>query len=571
MNIYIPENVRSCQNHLDDRGFILSPLLPSLRFINKPYIINGQQLHLFLQELRNVAINSTRFEDEHSFTDEEFHSISPITKEQFLELFTFCDPVPCQRGHRYITKKDLLMFLCKLRQGLTDEFLKLMFQYSSRQAVSLAVAIVRQSLMLRFVPGNIGLDSITPEEYIERHVTEFANELYNPNPDIPRVIVYIDGTYSYIEKSSNFRTLRQSYCVHKGRHLVKPALLVSPNGYILDIHGPYFSDSRNNDAAMLQNEFDRNEDRMREWFPEGSIIVVDRGYRDVTELFRNLGIYWKMPALLQPGQRQLSTEEANESRLVTKTRWIVEARNGHIKSIFKFFAQVIRVPHLHNLGNFYRIAGAIINRYHAPIEMQGANAELARQLIRRAQEVNVVQALVEEEQLQARNAQRWLRLSSQHVQDFPELTLEYLRDLTVGVYQVNLAPGYIQDKLQREEQEELQLEVLRHVQMIPEPGLIRVRVFSRFRNATKHQLWIAYVPIEDMEHDAQDENNPDPIQGYYCTCQSGARTLGSCAHVASVLWYLGYARHENNVRYPSTSLHNVIMDAADRPAQQNPN
>lgn len=44
--------------------------------------------------------------------------------------------------------------------------------------------------------------------------------------------------------------------MHKGRHLIKPALVVAPDGYILDIHGPYFSDSRNNDASMLQNEMD---------------------------------------------------------------------------------------------------------------------------------------------------------------------------------------------------------------------------------------------------------------------------------------------------------------------------
>nr|XP_023015040.1 TLD domain-containing protein 1 [Leptinotarsa decemlineata] len=35
-----------------------------------------------------------------------------------------------------------------------------------------------------------------------------------------------------------------------------------------------------------------------------------------------------------------------------------------------------------------------------------------------------------------------------------------------------------------------------------------------------------------------DEPN-EPILGYYCTCKTGSRTLGICAHVPSVLWYLG--------------------------------
>lgn len=363
-NIYIPESVRSCVHHIDNRGFILAPLMAGLRFVNRPYVLGGQQLQLFLHKFRNAAMNNNKFEDEDSFTDTDFQYITSLTKEQFRDMFALCDRAPCQGGYRYINKKDLVMFLCKMRQGLSDEYLKVIFQYSNRQVTSLAVATVRQSLMLRIVPQNIGFDSITREEFIARHVTEFANELYNPTPHIPVVIVCIDGIYSYIDKSSNFRSLRQSYSMHKGRHLVKPALLVAPDGYKLDIHGPYFSDSRNNDAAMLNNEFQKDVDRMREWFPEGSIVVVDRGYRDATDLLQHLGISWKMPALLTPGQRQHSTEEANETRLITKTRWLVEARNGHIKSIFKFLDGTIPLQHVLNLRDFYRIAGAIINKYH---------------------------------------------------------------------------------------------------------------------------------------------------------------------------------------------------------------
>ncbi|XP_029173786.1 uncharacterized protein LOC114942563 [Nylanderia fulva] len=570
-NIYIPENVRSCRHHLDERGFIFQPLLLGLRFVNRPYVIRGPQLQTFLQGLRNVA-RKTRIDDENSLSDNEFESFCPVTKEQFRELFTYCERVPCEGGYRYISKKDLLMFLCKMRQGLSDDFLNAMFQYSSRQAVSLAIATVRQSLMQQFVPNNIGFDAITRENDIERHVTEFSNELYNPQPQIPRVIASIDGTYAYIPKSSNFRSLRQSYSVHKGRHLVKPVLIVAPDGYILDIQGPYFSDSCNNDARILQNEFVRDADRMTTWFQENDIVIVDRGYRDATELLARLGILWKMPAIIQPDERQLSTEDANDSRLVTKTRWIVEARNGHIKSIFKFFEKIIQIQHLPNLGDFYRIAGAIINRYHPPILMEGANVEMAQQLLDKVREPNVVQAMVEVENLKTRNAQRWVRLDAEQLFDFPVLTVEFLKNLTVGVYQIKLAPSYVQDKLQRDEEEEFQLEMLRDVNRLPQPGLMRIRVFSRFRNAMKYQLWISYQPTNDDEvDDGMDNHERTPIQGYYCTCKSGARTLGTCAHIASVLWFMGYARHQVNIRYPSTRLLESIHDAANRPQQQNVN
>ncbi|KYN09817.1 hypothetical protein ALC57_18070 [Trachymyrmex cornetzi] len=388
-NIYIPEGVKSCVHHLDKRGYILNHLL------------------------------------------NDFETFFSVTKLQFQELATYCDRVPCQGGYRYVYKKDLLLFLCKLRQGLSDDFLTVMFQYSTRQSTSLAVS------------------------------TTFSR--------------------------------------HKGRHLVKPALVVAPDGYILEIQGPYFSDTRNNDAAMLQNEFENDMERMGEWFHEGDIFVLDRGYRDATNLLTDL-------------------------------------------------------------------AGAIINRYHPPLVMEGADANMAHQFLTKAQEPNVVQALVEAENLHTRNAGRWVSLAANQLNDFPLLGLDLLKELTTGIYQIKLAPSYIQDKSQRDDDEEFQLEMLRDNDRLPAPGLMRVRVYSRFRNTTKYQLWISYRPIdEDEEYDEF-----IPINGYYCTCKSGARTFGTCAHIASILWFFGYARHENNIRYPSTQLIQTVQDAAHRLPQENP-
>lgn len=138
--------------------------------------------------------------------------------------------------------------------------------------------------------------------------------------------------------------------------------MVAPDGYILDIHGPYFSDSQNNDAATLRNEFNNDED-INDWFGEGDIIIIDRGYRDVIPLLEESGLICRMPPLLEAGEHQLSTEDANESRVITKTRWIVEARNGHLKSKFKLLNNIQQIHVIPNVGDFYRISGAIINRY----------------------------------------------------------------------------------------------------------------------------------------------------------------------------------------------------------------
>lgn len=129
---------------------------------------------------------------------------------------------------------------------------------------------------------------------------------------------------------------------------------------------------------MLRNEFERDNQIMRNWFQNEDIIIVDRGYRDACPMLAELGIHVKMPSFLEPGKRQLTTEQANQSRLITKTRWIVESRSGHIKTVFKFFANTIIFPHVNNLVDFYHIEGAILNRM---IEMAGADEDLAQRLL----------------------------------------------------------------------------------------------------------------------------------------------------------------------------------------------
>ena len=57
--------------------------------------------------------------------------------------------------------------------------------------------------------------------------------------------------------------------------------IVAPDGSVLEIQRPYFCDSRKNDAAMLRNELQDDEEMIKKWFEENDIVIVDRCYRDV--------------------------------------------------------------------------------------------------------------------------------------------------------------------------------------------------------------------------------------------------------------------------------------------------
>ena len=44
-----------------------------------------------------------------------------------------------------------------------------------------------------------------------------------------------------------------------------------------------------------------------------------------------------------------------------------------------------------NIGDFYRIAGAILNKYREPIVMEGATAEVAEIMLEKSRTLNVNQ------------------------------------------------------------------------------------------------------------------------------------------------------------------------------------
>lgn len=64
--------------------------------------------------------------------------------------------------------------------------------------------------------------------------------------------------------------------------------------------------------------------------------------------------------------------------------------------------------------------------------------------------------------------------------------------------------------------------------------ILQAKIQSRHVSSKSYYLWIQY--------DSADTE--DPVTLWYCQCRSGARLVGCCAHVSSVLWYIGIKRHE---------------------------
>ena len=51
------------------------------------------------------------------------------------------------------------------------------------------------------------------------------------------------------------------------------------------------------------------------------------------------------------------------------------------------------------------------------------------------------------------------------------------------------------------------------------------------------------------------------IKNWYCSCKAGARTIGCCSHVFSVLWFLGFHLKTNKTKLVATNYLDDIIDA----------
>lgn len=133
--------------------------------------------------------------------------------------------------------------------------------------------------MENFVPQNLGFQHISRENVIQHYTRPLAESLFGGTGS--QALLLLDGTYIYIQKSSNFTFQRKSYSLHKGRPLVKPMVIVSTSGYYISVIGP-------NDAAILQRIMKSNREDVLKWVEEDDIFIIDRSFRDSVAYLKNL-------------------------------------------------------------------------------------------------------------------------------------------------------------------------------------------------------------------------------------------------------------------------------------------
>lgn len=548
-SIIIPAGTRCCPLHVSDDGSFTVDAYTQIEQRDIGTIgtqFNRTGIVELIEDIRKIALQNINkridFDNTLSMKDEDFKNLTGLTKVQFDDLCSFSSSIRETRVRSVRTCIGLL--LTKLRTGISNKLLSTLFNIA-KSSIQKAISSARKDLMNNFTHKYIGFHHITRQEVIQKHTTHLAQSLFG-TIDNNTAILVLDGTYIYIQKSSDYYFQRRSFSTHKQRPLVKPMLAVTTTGYIVSVLGPYLSDRKNNDASILTHAMKTNVEEITSWFKENDVMVVDRGFRDATDFLEDLGIHSEMPVFLKKGQKQHTTEEANESRLVTKVRWIVESANGRIKQ-WKYLSNVLPNSQIPYIGDYTRIISSICNKYLPPLcSSEKENDELlAAKMLHLSKQKNELQAKVEESNLDKRSSVNWDPLEGDNsVQDFPVMSEEDLRNLTLGIYQIKQAKSYTREHFDSEGEYQIFLHKI-------EDGLLHIKLQSRHTSAKKYDLWIQY---NDMN-----------IIGWYCKCKAGARVVGMCSHIASVVWFLSNGRHQDNTKPNEKSWIDYIDDASHLP------
>ena len=218
----------------------------------------------------------------------------------------------------------LIVTLFKLRSGNSNNIIATVMDIEHPQRISDYFEAVLNAFEKDVFPSKFGPTATQGDVLIREHTSPIANALFNIGTN--RLAVICDGTYVKHEKSTNSLYQRKSFSGQKKYNLCKPFTICATDGFIIDDAGPY--EGTKNDAQIMKDVL-QNPNGIKRSLRKGDIFIVDRGFRDVVSYLEEQGFKVLMPAV--KGKRaKLTAEESNNSRFVTKVRWVVESDHGII-------------------------------------------------------------------------------------------------------------------------------------------------------------------------------------------------------------------------------------------------
>jgi len=250
-----------------------------------------------------------------------------------------------------------------------------------------------------------------------------------------------------------------------------------------------------------------------------------------------------------PGLSQLDIIKANTSSFVTKCDWVIEQVFDRLKKKFKIFFLLAHNATLTNDYESLQITFTLLNLFHKPILIDTSYEDIAHIMKFRVNIPNRLKIVVQKFSL-SQVKSPYLELeyiaidneeNNQQFQ-FPQLIINDLYYLSLGPYQVRNAISYYAEQQKEgtflvrkfEPNSRYPIAVLNYTRYgisVENPLLVKAYMKSRYRRGKHHHIFVLVV-----------KTGRDSVTEYYCTCESGARTVDCCSHIMTIVYgFLGMA------------------------------
>ncbi|CAF0897886.1 unnamed protein product [Brachionus calyciflorus] len=194
--------------------------------------------------------------------------------------------------------------------------------------------------------------------------------------------------------------------------------------------------------------------------------------------------------------------------MMTKCRWVIEAINGILKESFRSLSQVRNTMLKHIMVDFKVIV--IKLTFENELEKIIKNLEFT-------------------------NSHEFIDIEKANFfNDFPKLSYnEILENITLVSYHLKQSLSYLAEHFDNN---------------------------GKFKMKIKAKKIVLSSNLDRLYLTESSKKNDTLINGWYCTCKNGKRTVGCCSHVSSVIYYFGYARYLENIPKPASFLSDIFLN-----------
>ena len=532
-NIYIPQGNRCCRIYIIKHRFFEEDL-KLLKVHSNTTSVTALELSKVMKTL-SMRCDSSLFDKigEYSLPEKDLEVFTGLKWEQLNSLNDMLISLRNSQSRSAI--QALVVFLFKLRSGNSNKMLSSILQLENEHNVSDYCNSVMRSFGADVLPHCFGLDSVNRDDLIRDHTTDMAKKLFNINN---KLFLICDGTYARHQESTNNEYQMKSYSGQKKVPLCKPFTICTTDGFIVDMLGPYLANQ--NDAEILKSVVE-DPHGLRRFLKEGDVFVLDRGFRDVKEKLEEQNFKVLMPAL-KGKRKQLSADESNESRFVTKIRWAVESVHCVLKQKYRLLDHKIDNKLIPKIGTYFRIASFLNNTFGKRLKSDVDTFDDILQRMHSQRNVQNTLATEVEEKGWLRRKLPFKSVTSDDILDFPEMTERDLKILFTGTYQLSQAVSYLAEMVDKDDK--LKIECVKD-----ESNVLKIRFPSCHISRTTYRCFLRYKPnsvgISGLTH-------------YICECANGQRTVGCCSHIAAIVYYLPHARYLSRIFRPAEILSDVF-------------